>query len=315
VLVVAGEACPAGLVEQWAPGRVLVNAYGPTEGTVCATMTGPLAPADEVTIGRPIPGVAVHILDDALRPAAVGEIGELYLSGPGLARGYLNRPDLTAQLFVADPFTADGGRMYRTGDLASRRADGDILFHGRADDQVELRGYRIELGEVESVLSRHPDVARAVAVLRTGADDGPRLLAYVVPAPGATPTADELREHAGRFLPDYMLPSTYTTIDAVPLTPSGKTDRAALPEPATPTRPAGREPRTPAEKLLCDIFRDLFDQAEIDVHSNFFELGGNSILAVDFIQRAQEVGLAILPRTVLDHPTIEQLAAIATAGE
>lgn len=315
VLVVAGEACPAGLVEQWAPGRLLVNAYGPTEGTVCATMTGPLAPTDEVTIGRPIPGVSVHILDDELRPSAVGEIGELYLSGAALARGYLNRPDLTAQLFVANPFAADGERMYRTGDLASIRADGDIVFHGRIDDQVELRGFRIELGEVESVLSQHPDVAQAVAVLWGGAAGGPQLLAYVVPTHGATPAADELREHASRFLPDYMVPSIYTTIDAVPLTPSGKTDRTALPEPTGITRPAGQEARTPAEKLLCDIFRDLFDLVEIDVRSNFFELGGNSILAVDLIQRAQEGGLMLMPRTVLDHPTIEQLAAIATAGE
>jgi novobiocin biosynthesis protein NovH len=315
VLVVAGEACPAGLVERWAPGRRLVNAYGPTESTVCATMTGPLTPTDEVTIGRPIPGVAVHVLDDELLPVAIGEIGELYLSGAGLACGYLNRPDLTAQLFVANPFGADGERMYRTGDLASVRADGDILFHGRTDDQVELRGFRIELGEVESVLSQHPDVAQAVAVLRAGAPDGPQLLAYVVPAHGTTPEAGELREHAGRFLPDYMVPSIYATIDAVPLTPSGKTDRAALPEPTRTTRPTVQEARTPAEKILSNIFRDLFDLVEIDVRSNFFELGGNSILAVDLIQRAQEAGLALLPRTVLDHPTIEKLAAIATLGE
>ncbi|MFF4018721.1 amino acid adenylation domain-containing protein [Streptomyces sp. NPDC001843] len=314
VLVVAGEACPAGLVDQWAPGRLLVNAYGPTECTVCATMTGPLTPTDEVTIGRPIPGVSVHILDAALLPVAVGEIGELYLSGAGLARGYLNRPDLTAQAFVANPFAADGERMYRTGDLASMRADGDILFHGRRDDQVELRGFRIELGEVESVLSQHPDVGQAVAVLRAGEDEGPQLLAYVVPTHGTTPAADELREHAGRFLPDYMVPSIYATVDAIPLTPSGKTDRATLP-PIKTTRPAGQEPRTSAEKILFDIFRDLFGSGEIDVRSNFFELGGNSIQAVDLIQRAQEAGLVLLPRSVIDHPTIEQLAAIATLEE
>ncbi|MFD9390438.1 amino acid adenylation domain-containing protein [Streptomyces sp. NPDC060000] len=314
VLVVAGEACPAGLVEQWSQGRLLVNAYGPTECTVCATMTGPLTPTDEVTIGRPIPGVSVHILDDELLPVAAGEIGELYLSGAGLARGYLNRPDLTAHVFVANPFAADGERMYRTGDLASMRADGDILFHGRIDDQVELRGFRIELGEVESVLSQHPDVVQAVAVLRAGEDDGPQLLAYVVPTHGSTPAADELREHASRYLPDYMVPSIYATIDAIPVTPGGKTDRAALP-PIKTTRPAGQKPRTSAEKILFDIFRDLFGLGEIDVRSNFFELGGNSILAVDLIQRAQEAGLVLLPRTVIDHPTIEQLAAIANLGE
>ncbi|MFE5663031.1 novobiocin biosynthesis protein NovH [Streptomyces niveus] len=315
VLVVAGEACPAGLVEQWAPGRLLINAYGPTECTVCATMTGPLSPTDEVTIGRPIPGVSVYILDAERRPVAPGEIGELYLSGAGLAQGYLNSPDLTAQMFVPNPFAADGERMYRTGDLASRRADGDILFHGRIDDQVELRGFRVELGEVESVLSQHPDVAQAVAVLRTDPAEGPQLVTYVVPAPGTTPSAGELREHAGRFLPEFMVPSAFTAIDAVPLTPGGKTDRAGLPDPVKASQPAGLGPRTPAEKILCDIFRDLFDLVEIDVRSNFFEMGGNSILAVDLIQRAQEAGLTLMPRTVIDHPTIEQLAAIATLEE
>ena len=315
VLVLAGEACPPALVQNWAPGRRVINAYGPTECTVCATMTGPLTATGEVTIGRPIAGVSAHVLDGELKPAAAGEIGELYLAGAGLALGYLNRPDLTALQFVASPFGADGERMYRTGDLASVRADGEILFHGRLDDQVELRGFRIELGEVESVLRRHPDVVQAVAVLRTGAADGPQLAAYVVPAPGSTPTAGRLREHAGRFLPGHMVPAIYAIIGAVPLTPSGKTDRAALPDPLRTTRAARQEPRTPAEKLLCDIFRDLFDDAEIDVRSDFFELGGDSILAVDFIQRAQDAGLMISPRTVLDHPTIEQLAAVVTAGE
>ncbi|MEW2275751.1 non-ribosomal peptide synthetase [Streptomyces griseofuscus] len=311
-LVVAGEACPPELVERWAPRVRLLNAYGPTEGTVCATMTGPLSAGDEVTIGRPLPGLDAHVLDNELRQAPVGEIGELFIAGPGLARGYLNRPAMTAERFVANPFGAPGARMFRTGDLASRRSDGQLLFHGRADDQVKLRGFRIELGEVEAALGRHPQVAQAVAVLRT--DHGaPQLAAYAVPIEGAAPTPAELREHMLRSLPDFMVPAVYSTLAALPLSPNGKVDRAALPAPGVLPRTGRREPSTPAEKALCEIFCELFESASIGVDSSFFELGGTSILAIFFIQRAQEAGLDFSPRDVIDNPTIEALAAIAAA--
>ncbi|WBO64737.1 amino acid adenylation domain-containing protein [Streptomyces camelliae] len=314
-LVVAGEACPPALVERWAPHVLLLNAYGPTEATVCATMTEPLVAGDEVTIGRPLPGVSVHILDDGLRPVPPGETGELFIAGPGLARGYLGRPGTTAERFVANPFGTAGERMFRTGDLASWHADGRIRFHGRADDQVKLRGFRIELGEVEAVLGRHPKVAQAVAALRTDHGTSPQLVAYVVPADGTAPTPAELREHMLRSLPDFMVPAVYAMLGALPLSPNGKVDRAALPAPGLTVRPEARQPSTPAEKALCEIFSELFTDAEIGVESNFFELGGTSILAIAFIQRAQESGLEISPRDVIENPTIEALAAVAAAKE
>jgi novobiocin biosynthesis protein NovH len=313
-LVVAGEACPPGLVGRWAPRLRLINAYGPTECTVCVTMTEPLSATDEVTIGRPLPGASVYVLDDELRPVPDGEKGELYVCGAGLARGYLGRAGLTAQRFVANPFSVAGSRMYRTGDLASRRADGTLLFHGRLDDQVKLRGFRIELGEVEAVLSKHPEVAQAVAAVR--ADDAAvqQLVAYIVPANGVRQSSAELREHMARYLLDHMVPALYITLEAFPLTPNGKIDRAALPAPAVDARPAGRQPRTLAEKALSAIFSDLFGltEVDVDVESHFFELGGNSILAIEFITRAQEAGLELTPRAVIENPTIEALASVAT---
>lgn len=312
-LVVAGEACPPGLVERWAPYHRLINAYGPTECTVCATMTGPLAAGDEVTIGTPIPGVSAYVLDGELRPVAPGEIGELHLSGPGLARGYLGQPDLTAERFVENPFAA-GTRMYRTGDLVSRRADGSMLFHGRRDGQVKLRGFRIELGEVEAVLGRHPQVAQAAAAIRTGHAATEQLAAYIVPANGTAPSASALREHMMGCLPDYMVPATYSAIDALPLTANGKLDRAALPEPGAAMGREGGDPRTPAEKALCEVFAELFGEQNVDVESDFFELGGTSILAISFIQLAQDAGLELSPRMVIENPTIKALAAVS-AGE
>ncbi|MFI9503884.1 amino acid adenylation domain-containing protein [Nocardia sp. NPDC052566] len=312
-LVLAGEACPPDLLARWAQGRRVINSYGPTEATVCASTSEPLDGKDEVTIGRPIPGVSIHILDDELRPIPRGEAGELYISAVGLARGYLGLPGRTAERFVANPFDDDGTRMYRTGDLAAWRPDGTIRFHGRLDNQVKLRGYRIELGEVEAVLGSHPDVGHAVAVVRPPHDTDAHLMAYVVPANGATPTPNQLREHAVRHLPGFMVPSTYTLIDAVPLTPNGKVDRAALPDPTVSAPRSVRPPRTPAEEWLCVIFRELFDDPTITVESNFYELGGTSIRAMDLIQRAQEqAGLKILPCAVVNHPTIETLAAAAT---
>ncbi|NUP49467.1 MAG: non-ribosomal peptide synthetase [Catenulispora sp.] len=323
-LVVAGEALPAALVERWAPHVRLINAYGPTEATVCATMTGPLAAGDTVTIGTPIPGVTVYVLDDSLQPVPPGEIGELYIAGPGLARGYLGRPELTAQRFVADPFSSEGTRMYRTGDRASWPAGGGILFHGRVDDQIKLRGFRIEPGEVEAVLGRHPEVARAVAVMRNAASTtgaygldhggGPQLVAYVVPADGSRPSPAQLRAHAERFLPEHMVPALFTTVDALPLLPNGKVDRAALPEPDAAAHAVGRGPRTPAEKALCAIFAELFGVEEVGVGADFFALGGTSITAIDVILRAQEFGLDLTPRSVIENPTIEMLAAAAADG-
>jgi novobiocin biosynthesis protein NovH len=311
-LVVAGEACSGDLVERWATGTRMINAYGPTEATVCATMTQPLAGGGTPPIGEPIRGVRCYVLDEALQPVPQGTRGELYVAGGGLARGYLGRSSLTATRFVADPVAADGSRMYRTGDLASVRADGCLDFHGRTDDQVKLRGFRIELGEVESVLTGHPSVDQAVAVVREDTPRARRIVAYVIPAPATVPTIKEIREHAAGFLPAHMVPAAFVLMSGYPLTPSGKLDRAALPVPAGEPALAGRAPANAEEEFFCALFAELFDGTEVTAESNFFELGGDSMLAVSVIRKARRAGLPISPRSFNEQqPTVEALAAIA----
>jgi novobiocin biosynthesis protein NovH len=308
-LLVAGEACTGDLVARWSPGRRMINAYGPTEVTVCATMSEPLSGSDTPPIGRPIQGATVYVLDEALCPVPAGTRGELYVGGDLLARGYLRRPGLTAERFVANPFAADGSRLYRTGDLVSWRPDGNLAFHGRADDQVKLRGFRIELGEVESVLAGHPGVNRVVAAVREDQPGAQLLVAYIIPVDGVTPAPAELREHARRFLPEHMVPAAYVTVDGFPVSPNGKLDRRALPAPEVTAN--GRTTRTPAEEALTAIFAEILHVSEVDSASNFFELGGNSLLAIPVIQKARDAGLAITPRELIENPTIEALAAVA----
>ncbi|MFD4262671.1 non-ribosomal peptide synthetase [Streptomyces sp. NPDC058534] len=318
-LLVAGEACTAELVERWTTqDRRVINAYGPTEVTVCATMTEPLTAAGTPSLGTGIPGARVHVLDAELRPVPVGETGELYVSGPGLARGYLRRPGLTAERFVADPFAADGSRMYRTGDLVSLRPDGGLDFHGRADDQVKLRGFRIELGEVASVLAGHPSVDQAVAVVREDQPGDRRLVAYVIagqthgkPAPGNA----ELREYAARSLPEHMVPAACVTVTAFPTTPNGKLDRQALPAPETTADTAGRAPGTPAEVAFAAIFGELLGVSQVNADGNFFALGGDSMLAITVILKAREAGYSISPREMISNPTVEALAAVASGPD
>ncbi|MEU6996548.1 non-ribosomal peptide synthetase [Streptomyces sp. NPDC046465] len=316
-LLVAGEACSGELVTRWTEGdRRMINAYGPTEVTVCATMTEPLAGPATPSLGTAVPLTRVHVLDAELRPAAVGEPGELYVAGAGLARGYLGRPALTAERFVADPFAADGSRMYRTGDLVSLRPDGGLDFHGRADDQVKLRGFRIELGEVAGVLAGHPSVDRAVAVVREDQPGVQQLVAYVIPAATygkPAPAPAELREFAALALPEHMVPAACVTVEAFPTTPNGKLDRAALPVPATTADTAGRAPATPAEEAFARIFGDLLSVSDVTADSNFFALGGDSMLAITVILKARAAGYSITPREMIGNPTVEGLAAVASA--
>ncbi|WP_369200074.1 amino acid adenylation domain-containing protein [Streptomyces sp. PU-14G] len=308
-LVMAGEACPAELAAVWSGNRRTINAYGPTEATVCATMSDPLS-GSPPPVGRPIAGRSVYVLTDGLRPVPPGVVGELYIAGPALARGYLRRPALTGARFVANPF-APGERMYRTGDLMSWRQDGTLVFHGRDDDQVKVRGYRVELGEVAAAVAGHPGVARAVAVVREDEPGARRIVAYLVSEHEPPPDATEVRRHTERFLPPYMVPSAFVELDDLPLTPSGKLDRAALPEPKPAPGTAGRPPRTPAEAALAESFAKVLGTSAVDIDSNFFEVGGNSMLAIVLIREARRAGLAISPRDLINHPTIEALATVA----
>ncbi|HVN52764.1 MAG TPA: amino acid adenylation domain-containing protein [Anaerolineaceae bacterium] len=309
VLVAAGEACPAELVNRWAPGRWFFNAYGPTETTVCASMyrcdpgeTG-LPP-----IGRPVLNAYLMVVDKHLQPVPVGVPGELLVGGVPLARGYLNRPDLTAERFIHDPFSQDPTtRLYRTGDWVRYRPDGNLEFLGRADHQVKLHGFRIELGEVEAAILQHPGILQAAATIHQD-----RLDAYIVPAGLPAPSLAELRSFLHKTLPEYMLPGTFTIMETLPLSPSGKVDHRALPAPDSSRPFLEREyvaPRNEIEARLAEIAADLLNLDRVGVLDNFFDLGGHSLLATQFISRVREEFSSELALKVLfEHPRIAELA-------
>ena len=314
-LVVAGEACPREVVERWAGRTRLIDAYGPTEVTVCATMSEPLTALDTAPpIGRPIDGVQTYVLDARLEPVPIGVSGELYIAGAGLARGYLDRPALTAERFVANPFSArPGARMYRSGDVARWRADGTLEYVGRADAQFKLRGFRIEPGEVESALATHAAVCQAVVVVREDVPGDKRLAAYLVASPGAAVPPDrELVAHLARRVPEHMIPAAFVALESLPRTPSGKLDRNALPAPQRRTASdRGRAPRTPQEALLCALWRDVLGVAQVGIDDNFFELGGDSIRAIQLVARARDAGLAFTARDLFAQQSVAELAAVA----
>ncbi|GAA3546971.1 hypothetical protein GCM10022419_028980 [Nonomuraea rosea] len=305
-LASGADVCPPELVPAWA-GKRFFNAYGPTETTVAASVSDPLAAGGGLPpIGRPLAGTRLYVLDARLRPVPVGVPGELYVAGDGVARGYLGRPGLTAGRFVADPFGTPGDRMYRTGDLVHWRADGQLQFLGRADDQVKVRGHRIEPAEVETVLAGHESVAQAAVALRDG-----RLVAYLVPgAAGRDLAVAGVLAHAVAALPAHLVPSDFVVLDALPVTSQGKLDRAALPAPSADPK-AGREPVTERESALCALFAELLGVGGVGADDDFFRLGGDSITAIQLVSRAREEGLGLTPREVFVARTPAALAAVA----
>ncbi|MEV5708584.1 amino acid adenylation domain-containing protein, partial [Actinoallomurus sp. NPDC052274] len=295
-LVVAGEACPPELVERWSRDHRMINAYGPTETTVATTVSAPLSGRIVPPMGTPVANTRVYVLDEYLRPVPPGVPGELYAAGLSLARGYLGRPGRTAERFVADPYGAPGERMYRTGDLVRHRADGRLEYLGRTDHQIKIRGFRVEPGEVESALTGHEAVSQAAVLVREDPPGGRRLVAYV--AGDADPA--ELRAFVRDRLPEYMVPAAVVPLPELPLTASGKLDRAALPAPEF--RASGRAPRTPQEELLCRLFAEVLGlDGPVGADDGFFDLGGDSIVAIQLVARARREGLVLTAREVFRH--------------
>jgi pristinamycin I synthase-2 len=311
-LMIGGEASTEAALRGWRaahPDVVLTNHYGPTELTVGCTdhhvPPGEALTPGAIPIGLPMWNTRAYVLDARLAPVPPGVVGELYVGGAQVARGYLGRPGLTAERFVADPFGPPGTRLYRTGDRALWRSDGTLEVRGRADGQLKIRGLRIEPGEVEGVLSAHPQVSAAAVAVRDG-----RLVGYLVPARA---DVDAVRDHAVRQLPEHMVPDAFVTLETLPLTHNGKLDRQSLPTPEAPTTAEGRAPRTREEEILCRLFAELLGHERVGVDDGFFDLGGDSILAIRLVARALAADLALSPRDVFERKTPARLALAAAS--
>ena len=288
----------------------LWNLYGPTETAVYSAIHRVAEADGAVLVGRPIDNTQIYILDSCNAPVPVGVPGEICIAGTGVARGYLARPELTAEKFVTNPFRP-AERMYRTGDLGKFRLDGVIECLGRSDHQVKLRGFRIELGEIESVLTQYPGVRQAVVDVRAGKSGDRRLIAYLVTENGSAPVS-ELRNFLNGKLPEYMVPSAFVTLDALPLSPNGKLNRGALPDPGDARPQVGREfvpPATPVETAVAQIFSDVLDVRPVGLHDNFFELGGHSLLATRVVSRLRDqFQIEVTPRFVFESPSVGALS-------
>ncbi|MFD1535397.1 non-ribosomal peptide synthetase [Nonomuraea guangzhouensis] len=339
------EDCRA-LLARVRPATTVVNAYGATETTMDSCVHRlPAGGVPDVggfavggvpgagafaAIGRPVGATTAYVLDGHLRLVADGEVGELFIGGPGVARGYHGRSALTARRFLADPFRGDGARMYRTGDLGRRREDGELEYLGRLDDQIQVNGFRVEPGEIENALVRHPGITRAVVAAR---EPGRRLAAYVVPAADTPPPGrHELREFLAAWLPDRMIPAEFVVLDRLPLLPNGKIDRSALPAPTRPARtnrkgppaaadragspatadragPGGASVRTEIEAALLGIWAEVFGGDDLGTEERFFDAGGDSILAMRLLARVRaDLGVALPYRAIFDHPSVAELA-------
>ena len=322
-LVLGGEASTSGLVKEIKRNAdcAVFNHYGPTETTVGALTFAVHEHAldqlpSQVPLGRPLANTQAYVLDQWMRPTPIGVAGELYIGGAGVGRGYLNRPELTAERFVPNPFsTTVGARLYRTGDRARFLTTGDLEFLGRFDHQVKLHGHRIELREIETTLVTHDAVAEAVVQLKEDESGNPHLVAWVVPAAGQVIDPKMLRERLAKTLPEFMIPYHYVTLEKLPLTASGKIDRAALP--ALDMRQSSESfvaPRNSTEETLAAIWRKVLNVPRVGVFDNFFALGGDSIMSIQIIARANQAGLRLVPRQLFQHQTIAELAPLATGA-
>lgn len=298
------------------PDVAIWNLYGPTEATANAS-TIRLSPGEEVTVGRPLANVQLYILGDGLEPTPIGVVGELYIGGDGLGRGYWSRPALTARRFVPSPFGAGGERLYRTGDRARYREDGRIELLGRTDHQIKIRGFRVELGEIEATIRKHPEVLDAVVQALGESAGDRRLIGYVIPRPGAAVDAGELRRFLRSRLPDHMVPWTFVEMQAFPLTPNGKLDRRALPQPEEPAPApvpvgapeAGAAPRGAADVVLS-VISHVLRVERVSLEDNFYDLGGHSLAAMQVVARLREALKAELPLIALyEAPTLAELVS------
>ncbi|MGW0182417.1 amino acid adenylation domain-containing protein, partial [Nocardia sp. NPDC003345] len=326
VVSVGGDVTTPELLAKWEPGRKYFNGYGPTETTIISSYAR-LAPGDHVTIGSPVHGMSALVLDSRLNPVPPGVAGELYLSGGALARGYLNRPGLSSERFVANPFSFEGARMYRTGDVVrwyaapGRRAGNEALptvyweldYVGRSDFQVKIRGFRVELGEIDTALAAHPDIEYSVTLGREIAAGATILVSYVLPARDRSVDTAAVTEFVAAGLPAHMVPSAIVVLDEIPLTPVGKLDRRALPEPVLEVR-SYREPVGEAETVIAEVFADVLGVERVGVDDSFFALGGDSILSIQLVSRAKARGVVFTPRDVFERRTVAGLAEIATLG-
>ncbi|WP_338270543.1 amino acid adenylation domain-containing protein, partial [Corallococcus caeni] len=323
-LHVGGDAVDPGaaraVLARGAPGK-FVNAYGPTESTTFAAWHHVKEVAEGATavpIGRPLSNTELYVLDAELQPVPVGVLGELYIGGDGLALGYLGRPELTAEKFVPHPFrTEAGARLYRTGDQVKQLPDGSVVFLGRLDSQVKVRGFRIELGEVESALGQCKGVAENTVIAREDSPGIKRLVAYVGAPEAMRPTVDALRAELKTRLPEYMVPAAFVMLESLPLTPNGKVDRKALPAPQGDRQDSGKAyvaPRTPEEEKLAAIWASVLGLEKVGIHDNFFALGGDSIISIQIISRANQAGLRLMAKQLFQHQTVAELAQVATAA-
>ncbi|MBD6620400.1 amino acid adenylation domain-containing protein [Komarekiella sp. 'clone 1'] len=312
-IISAGESCYEDIVKRWWNSkRSFFNAYGPTEATVWSTVAEIKSVSEKPPIGRPIANTEIYILDKHLQLVPIGILGELYIGGEGLARGYLNCPELTAKKFFSNPFNSKkGARLYKTGDLARYRPDGNIEFLGRIDNQLKIRGFRIELSEIEIVISQHNNVQEAVVIAQGNLYDNKRLVAYIVSKSPPDKTIIELREFLKEKLPEYMIPTAFVMLDSLPLTANGKVDRYALKAVDTVSHSIDKAfiaPRTPIELTLAKIWAEVLNVENVGIHDNFFDLGGNSLLAVRLLDQINKQFECNLPLSNLFlNQTIESL--------